>query len=83
MQTNQRHTHAYTTLGIIDQATTYPQCIPYSIDKRDWKRVHICTINTSTPCWNRNELIDHAHFISASIAHVKLGLWQQAYLNAS
>ena len=24
-----RDTHAYTTLGIIDQATTYPQCILY------------------------------------------------------
>ena len=50
---------------------------------RPRKRVQIRTINTSTPCWNRNKLIDHAHFISASIAHVKLALWQQAYLDAS
>ena len=51
--------------------------------KQDWKWVHVRTINTSTPCWNGNEHIDHVHFISASIAHVKLALWQQAYLDAS
>ena len=55
----------------------------FRLCKQDWKRVHVHTINTSTPCWNRNEHIDHAHLISSSIAHMKLALWQQAYLDAS
>ena len=33
----------------------------FRLRKWDWKRVHVCTINTSTPCWNGNEHIDHAH----------------------
>ena len=32
----------------------------FRLRKWDWKRVHVCTINTSTPCWNGNEHIDHA-----------------------
>ena len=55
----------------------------FRLRKRDWKWVHIRTINTAIPCWNENELIDHAHFISALIAHVKLVLWQQAYLDTN
>ena len=45
--------------------------------------MHVHTINTSTPFWNGNEHIEHAHSISSSIAHVKLVLWQQAYLDVS
>ena len=43
-----------------------------------WKWAHVCTINTSTPCWNGNEHItNHAHSILALIIHMKLVLWQQ------
>ena len=52
----------------------------FRLRKQDWKQVQVYKINTSTPCWNGNK---HVHSISALIAHMKLVLWQQAYLNAS
>ena len=61
----------------------YNHCRYFRLRKQDWKRVYDCTINTSTPCWNGNDHIDHAHSNSLLIAHVKLALWQQAYLDAS
>ena len=33
----------------------------FRLRKWDWKWVHVRTINTSTPCWYRNEHIDHTH----------------------
>ena len=49
----------------------------FRLRKRDWKRVHVRTINSSTPCLNGNEHIHYAHSISASITHVnwRYGNW--------